>query len=292
MILITGATGHTGRFLLEELFKRDPHPGIRCFVKRSSAHLDVLKNYDVEIAYGDIEDDISLAKALENIDTVIHIVNIRYSPRVMRLAMEAGVKRIIFIHTTGIFSKYRAYASEYERIEKEIIENCRISYVILRPTMIYGTVLDHNMHKLIAYIRTHRFFPVFGNGRGLMQPVYAGDLAKAIALVAERPGIGNRSYNISGGSVLRYRDILSIIAGMVNPGIKFIYIPYWMAFLLGALYEGFFNIIGKRSQISLEQIRRLNENKNFGFEDAKRDFGYMPISFREGIEKEIKSMGY
>jgi hypothetical protein len=31
----------------------------------------------------------------------------------------------------------------------------------------------------------------------------------------------------------------------------------------------------------------LNENKNFSYEEAERDFGFRPLSFSEGIRLEL-----
>jgi len=293
MILITGATGHTGQFLLDEMFAGSGNEyKVRCFVRKDSRNLDKLRNYNVELVYGDIQDEEAFKKALTDVRTVIHIVNIKYSPMVMRISQEMGVEKIIFIHTTGMYSKYRAYAQEYKRIEEEIIAKCSTNYVILRPTMIYGTTLDHNMHKLINYIANHRVFPVFGRGNGLMQPVHARDLAKAIVHSLNNPLAVKKAYNISGGSVLSYRQILNLIAKRVNPNIRFIYLPYGLSILMGVIYNTALRIIGRKPAISIEQIRRLNENKSYSHEDAARDLGYAPVTFEQGIEEEIKSMGY
>ena len=40
----------------------------------------------------------------------------------------------------------------------------------------------------------------------------------------------------------------------------------------------------------LEQILRLNENKNFSYEEAERDFGFSPLVFEEGVRLELESI--
>lgn len=291
VILITGATGHTGLFLLEELFREKNDYKIKCIVRKESFGIEKLKKFPVEIVCGDMQDEESLRSAMNGVDTVIHIVNIKYSPVIIRLAEEAKVKRVILIHTTGMYSKYRDLAQDYIEIENNIVQNTKLEYVILRPTMIYGTEMDHNMHKLIQYIKNHNVFPVFGNGKNLIQPVFVGDLAKSIAQVLENTNIKNKGYTISGKNALEYREILRIIAKKVNPSIRLIFIPFYISIILGMTYNFLCNIIGKKGEISVEQIRRLCENKDYGHEDAKKDFGYSPISFEEGIDYEIRSMG-
>ena len=55
-------------------------------------------------------------------------------------------------------------------------------------------------------------------------------------------------------------------------------------------YGFLFKLLNKNPSISVEQINRLSENKSYSFKDAAEDFGYNPISFEEGINKEIDLM--
>jgi hypothetical protein len=40
----------------------------------------------------------------------------------------------------------------------------------------------------------------------------------------------------------------------------------------------------------LEQVLRLNENKNFSYADAQKDFGFAPLSFEHGIKIELEAL--
>ncbi len=290
MILIIGASGHTGLFLLEELSSSKISYDIKCLVRINSLNLEKIKKYDTELIFGDIQNDKALKDAMRDVDTIIHLAGILYSERVLSFAKNSSVKRIIFIHTTGIYSRFGVYAKEYKKIENYLFDQCKIDYIILRPTMIYGSNLDYNMHKLIGYIKNHKVFPVFGSGNNLMQPIHARDLATAIVLVLNKPSIKNKSYCLSGGSILSYRNILFLIASIVNPKIKFIFIPYRLSLVLGVIYCFFCKLLVKTPQISVEQLRRLNEDKSYSYKDAQDDFGYKPISFEEGIKDEIISL--
>jgi len=42
--------------------------------------------------------------------------------------------------------------------------------------------------------------------------------------------------------------------------------------------------------IKAEQVLRLNENKDFNCAEAQKDFGFIPLSFEEGIRLELKSI--
>jgi hypothetical protein len=40
--------------------------------------------------------------------------------------------------------------------------------------------------------------------------------------------------------------------------------------------------------IKAEQVMRLNEDKDFSYADAQKDFGFIPLSFEKGIRLEIR----
>ncbi|MCL4440698.1 MAG: hypothetical protein M1609_08950 [Firmicutes bacterium] len=63
----------------------------------------------------------------------------------------------------------------------------RLDYTIIRPTMIYGNQRDKNIHKLVTIVDKYPVIPVIGVGEGLMQPIYARDLATVIAQAYLRP---------------------------------------------------------------------------------------------------------
>jgi hypothetical protein len=42
--------------------------------------------------------------------------------------------------------------------------------------------------------------------------------------------------------------------------------------------------------VKAEQVLRLNENKDFSYAEAQKDFGFNPWSFEEGIKSELKSL--
>jgi hypothetical protein len=54
-----------------------------------------------------------------------------------------------------------------------------------------------------------------------------------------------------------------------------------------ALAAGLWSMTGLPPRIRREQILRLGEDKAFSFEAARRDFGYAPRGWREGLAAEV-----
>jgi len=42
--------------------------------------------------------------------------------------------------------------------------------------------------------------------------------------------------------------------------------------------------------IKAEQVLRLNENKDFPYAEAQKDFGFSPLSFEEGVKLEMHTL--
>ncbi len=283
MLLITGITGLTGRFLLGCLREAGYDGPIRCLVREQS-DVSWIRDNNVDLYIGDVSNVQSLKSAIIGASSVIHLVNICYSSQVMQACYSANVSRIIIVSTTGIFSKFREYSGKYRQIEKNIITS-DLQYTIIRPTMIYGNERDKNIHKLVRIVNRYPMVPVAGNGQGLMQPIYARDLGDVIAAAYLKPISKGKVYNVAGKQPIKYIDILKLIATAVGKKRIFVHIPYAMAVLAGHVGQ-----IVPNGLINIEKIRRLQEDKVFDYSKAAADLGFRPISFDEGIRLEIKAL--
>lgn len=299
MLLVTGITGHSGRWFLKRLVDEN-YPGrIRCVMQAnresSPDKYSIFKdcNLDIEFAVGDLNDKSFLLESLKGIDTLLHIAGIKLSPDLVATAAESGVNWMILVHTTGRYSKYKSASEEYIRIDDDILERCSampngrqtINCTVLRPTMIYGSSLDRNMYRLIEYLDKHRFFPLFGAGSNLMQPVHARDLGNAYYDVLMHPDqTMNKEYNLSGKEPITYLNLIRIIQSQLKNRAWIIKLPISLSILAAKIYNALF----KNAVITVEQVLRLQEDKAFSHEDAQKDFGYDPISFEYGIKEEIQ----
>ena len=288
MLLVIGATGHTGRYFLEELDKNQYKGKIR-FLVRKESDKEVFEKYnlDYEIIEGNLESKEDLQKACKDVDTILEIYNIRYSLNVLESALKENVKRIVFVHTAGIYSKYKMASAEYKQIEKEVIEKSKgkIDITILRPTMIYGDLCDHNISKFIKMMDKMRIYPMIAGGKAKIQPVNARDLGKAYyQVLINEEKTKNKEYNLSGETPISIKDMLKSILKYLDKKSIFMPIPLWLsvacAYILKVITLGKVNIV--------EKVLRMDEDRCFDNTNAKNDFGYTTIDFQEGLEKEVK----
>jgi len=284
-ILVTGATGFTGSYVVPLILKKGYD--VRCLVRPGSRKKVYFEN-DIDWVEGDLGDFSALTDAMQGAQILVNIASIGfgYAPGIVKAALEARIERAIFISTTAIYTTLNA-KSKLVRLdaEKSIVDS-ELAYTILRPTMIYGSSRDRNMSRLIRYLKRHRLIPVFGNGEYLQQPVYVQDVARAVVGSLHSEETIGKAYNIPGAEAVSYNRIIDTISRILGRKIQKIHLPSAPA--VGALKMA--EYVRLKLPLKSEQILRLNEDKAFSYEDAYRDFQYIPLKFDEGIGREIQEM--
>lgn len=286
MLFITGIAGHSGKWFLQRLEKEGYQGKIRGLVRSGDTAFVKNLNLDIECVPGDLSNLDELVEAVQGADIILHIATIMKTENVIEAAIRNKVKWVICVHTTGRFSKYKSASSEYIQIEDAVLKRRNeIDITIVRPTMIYGSSGDRNMYRLVDYLYRNKFFPMFGNGKNLMQPVHARDLGNAyydILMNSEKTK--NKEYDLSGAQPLPYIEVVRTVSRELNRKTTIVRFPIWFSVLSAKMYA----LISKKPKIKVEQVLRMQEDKAFGYESAARDFGYDPVSFEEGIREEIK----
>jgi len=291
MLLVTGITGHTGKYFLQELIDNKYEGSIRCIVRETS-NTSPLDNsgLNIEKVVGDLDDPDFIDSVMNGVDTVMHIYNIHHSPMIVESAIKNKVKRAILVHTTGIYSEFK-YASEgYKKIEQKIKElksdtKCLTKITILRPSMIYGDLCDRNMSKFIKMIDKLRIMPVINGGNSLIQPVNARDLGKAFFTVLMSPVESDgEAYDLSGERPIRMIDAFKLISKELNKKTVFISVPLSLGVLMAKVIKTL--TLGRIDYI--ERVQRMGEHRNYSRDSATSDFGYNPMTFEKGIQIEVK----
>ena len=281
-VFVTGGTGFTGSYVVQLLLKNGFE--LRCLYRPGSDR-GLLPQPTIEWALGDLSDSQALSASMRGTEALVNVASLGFghADLIVRAAREAGIRRAIFVSTTAIFTRLNARSKEVRLAAEEIIKTSGLNYTILRPTMIYGSRRDRNMWRLIRFLRFSPIIPVFGDGNSLQQPIYVGDVAQAIVSCLCNDRTIGKSYNIAGMHPLTYNQVIDTVSGHMNKRVWKIHLP---AAPIASLLK-FFEHTHIPFPIKAEQILRLNENKNFSYEEAQRDFGFSPSSFEQGIALEL-----
>ena len=282
-VIVTGATGFTGSRVVPLLLNSGYE--VRCLY-RTSSDRSQLSSSAVEWAQGDLSDTASLSASMQGTDALVNLASLGFghADSIVTAAQSAGIKRAIFISTTAIFTQLNARSRTVRLAAERAIERSGLDYTILRPTMIYGSPRDRNMWRLIKFMRISPIVPVVGDGKYLQQPIYVDDVAAAILGCLKADSTLGRSYNIAGKHPLTYNEVIDTIARQMNKRAWKLHVPSKPVVSLLALFER----LHLSFPIKVEQVLRLNENKDFSYAEAQKDFGFSPLSFEEGIGLELR----
>ena len=283
-VFVTGATGFTGSqtvpLLLAQGFQ------VRCLY-RADSDRSILPQPDIEWVLGDVANRQALSDSMKGTQALVNIASLGFghADSILGAARDAGIRRAVFISTTAIFTQLNARSKSVRLAAEESIQKSGLDFTILRPTMIYGSRRDRNIFRLIHFLRTLPLIPIFGNGEYLQQPIFVDDVAQAIVSCLKNDSTIGKSYNIAGRSPLSYNQVIDTIAAQMNKRVLKIHVP--SAPVVSLLK--FFERIHIPFPIKAEQVLRLNENKNFDYAEAQKDFDFHPRSFADGIKFELES---
>lgn len=279
-VLLTGATGLLGGALLG-LLSEAGHE-VRCLVRRESPNRSRLDPERAEIFYGDAGDEGAIERAAKGADALLHVAGLEYAPQVIAAARRSGVGRLVVVGSTSVHSAYE-HRSGWRRRMEELVRGSGLAWTVVRPTMIYGSELDKNMHKLLRFLDRSPVYPMFGPGTNLWQPVYHEDLARGVLAALERPGALRQSYDLPGAEPLAYRDLVRTAANALGREPRIVRLPLEPVRRALRLAE----LARLPLPVESEQVMRLREDKAYSYEKARRELGYAPRTFPEGIALEV-----
>ncbi|MDE0192116.1 MAG: NAD(P)H-binding protein [Gammaproteobacteria bacterium] len=184
-VLVTGANGHLGRRLLEEL--KMP---TRAVVRSETAASRLRDHDDVRIV--DYTDDDGLRQACTDCTAIVHLVGIikegaratyasaheESTHSLLNAATQGGVGRIVYLSILGASEgSPNACLASKARAESILLESA-IPALVIRVPMVLGEG-DYASVALLAKAR--RTVALTFRASSLEQPIYAGDVVDAIA---------------------------------------------------------------------------------------------------------------
>ena len=275
MILVTGATGYTGGFLARRLLLSEEEGTVR-FLVRPTSDLSRLSQGKADIFTGDLAKPQEVAAAFAGVKRVLHLAHIRYTPTLMACLGE-GVEHVVLVSSLRRFSQVKSATVEEVLRGEQCALDSGMPCTILRPSMIFGPGDDRNISRLAAHLRRCRCVPVFGSGRQLQQPVLVTDVVEAIlASLARGPG---GEYALAGPRALPYGELVDLVAAAVGVRPLKLHIPVSLALAAIRLAQG----IALNLPLDAEQVRRLQEDKEYSIDEARKDLGFTPVDFEEAL---------
>jgi uncharacterized protein YbjT (DUF2867 family) len=235
VLLLTGATGLVGRALLRRLTAAGEP--VRCLV-RDPRRLGA-DRVRVQIALGDLADPPSFRNAMRGVKTVVHLAAaIRDQPagsieelngiatwRMVQAAERAGVEHFVFLSSLGAVRHDRTRYLRAKALAESAVLASDVRHTVFAPSFVYAPgdpflTMVERVGMLLPVV------PISGRGRALYQPIWADDVADAIAAALDG-GVGgvdgDRRYELAGPQTLSHQEIVELVlraAGRARPTIN------------------------------------------------------------------------
>lgn len=280
-VIVLGATSLVGNFLLPLLAKNGFN--VLALSRKSPPLTSQHKWHKLQ----NENDSFTILPPLPQANTLISLAPLWTLPP---LLTQFTGNRLIAFSSTSIFTKINS-PSTYERqiiqqlvaAETNIAQICQdnaIAWTILRPTLTYGLGLDKSITVIANFIKRFGFFPIFGKGSGLRQPVHASDLAAACFSIIDIATTFDKAYNLPGGETLSYYEMVNVIFQSQQKNPRTIVLPLSLLRLAVSLIT----LLPRYKHIHITMFERMNKDLCFDFSKASKDFGYTPKKFSTSKE--------
>ena len=300
--LITGGSGFVGRALLARAeraatFKQRP-PLPRLLERRPTEPSTLF-----ESCIGDLVDPHSLRRACEGIDTIIHLagiahvgsaasaearaVNLDGSLSLLRMAIDAGVKRFVFLSSTLSLDQSTQYGRDKHAVEEALLSAAAagsIEVVILRAVNIYGVGMRGNIAAMIRLISSG-VLPRLPKLTNRLSLVGVDDVVSALLLAATLDSPADPSalmaklairVTLTDGCTYEINAIEKSIYDAVERSPSHWRLPIVLLFAASAMAELLEKLRIFRSGIGLRTYRNLTRDNLFDNHSATAELGFEP----------------
>ena len=235
---VFGATGFVGRAVVARLSTEGWH--VRAVARKPATSFAWSDRSSVETISADLRDERKVSSLLQGTSVAINAVSLYHPTRqagfeeihveaaqgLARIAREQGLKTLIHMSGVGADARSRSPYVAARGKGEQVVWEAFPGAVIIRPSAIFSPE-DSFLNNLMKAMRRAPFFPLFGNGETRLQPVYLGDVAAAVARIAESPGLGVE-YELGGPDVLSYRALLELLCRHLARKCRFLPLPFWV----------------------------------------------------------------
>ena len=289
MILVTGGTGFVGSHLMKRLSSERIQT--RCLVRKTS-DVEKLKELGIEVAYGDVLDKDSLKKAVEDVETVIHLVGIivekkgasfeiihtQGTKNLVEVCKAAGVQRFIYISALGArenaISRYHKTKWEAERA----VISSGIEYVIFRPSIMIGEGGEF-ITMLSRIVRWAPIIPII-DGQSKVQPIYVENTVDCIIKSLTDPNTTNRIFKIAGPDQITYKELFLTLMEVLEIDKPTFQIPVTFMWPAAYIFEG----IMEKPPITTQQLTMLQEDNICDTREMQELFNLKLVPLKEALK--------
>lgn len=321
-ILVTGASGFIGSFIVEEALKR----GFETWAAvRKSSSRKFLQDERIHFIELNLSSEEQLKEQLKGqaFDYVVHAagvtkclhkedffrINTEGTKNLVRALtdLQMPLKRFVYISSLSIMGAIREEQPYREIRERDTAKpntaygkskleaeqwldtvSEKFHYVILRPTGVYGP-RERDYYMMFKSIQSHTDFAV-GFRQQDITFVFVTDVVQAVFLALEKGETGRR-YFLSDGEVYQSSTFSDLIRSELgNPWWIRITAPLWLLRVITFCGEYIGHLTGKVTALNNDKYHIMKQrNWRCDIGPARQELGYEPqVKLAEGVRRSVE----
>jgi uncharacterized protein YbjT (DUF2867 family) len=280
MILITGATGTTGREVVEEL-RRLGAKGVRALV-RDPARADFIREAGFEAVGGDFERPETLGAALEGVGRALLLTpptpdTVGHHRDFIRAAAAAGVRHVVKLSAFGADADAPEGFGKWHGQSENLLKTSGLKWTMLRPNFFMQNLLGQARQIAAA----GSIFQPVGDARASFIDVR--DIAAVAARTLTEEGHEGQTYVLTGPESLSYHEVAAKLTEAAGRSINYVPVspeqfragalgaglPEWLVSALERLNEMFAS--GRAAEVT-DAVRRVGRKEPTTFDRFARDY--------------------
>ena len=317
-VLVTGATGFTGRVLTRKLVEAG---AMVSAIARMSSDLKDLAELDIKWYRGDVFDPDVVAEAASEALYIFHLaaafrevksddaeyrlVHLDSTKLLARAAIKIpGFKRFVHISTVGVHGHIEngradenfrfAPGDGYQRTKLEgelwLAEYAtaqNLPYSIIRPGPIFGPG-DLRLLKIYRMVNKG-YMLILGKGKCMYHLVHVDDLTNIIILAGITDAALSEVMIAVGDEPIPIEEKARMIARKINKPVRMIHLPLWPFYLASDLCELVCKPLGLQPLIYRRRVDFYTKDRAFDNTKVKRLLNYeFKYNNETGVEESIR----
>jgi NADH dehydrogenase len=291
LVTVFGGSGFVGKQVVRALAQKGWR--VRVAVRKPTYAYD-LKPLgtvgQIQIVRCDVRKEAEVQAALNGASAVVNLVGILYqtpgasfdavhraaSKAIAEGAAKLGIKDFVQMSALGADPKSSSkYASTKGKAE-EAVRAAIPSAIIVRPSVIFGPQ-DGFFTGLAEQIKAFPFMPSIGGGKTKFQPVYVGDVARAIADTLGNRAFAGKTFEIVGPQTFTFNELVQYVGEEIQSPRALIWMPFAAASLIGVV--GDISSLLIKPLLTSDQVLLLQkDNVASGKLPGLRELGILPTA--------------
>ncbi|MSO66383.1 MAG: complex I NDUFA9 subunit family protein [Pseudolabrys sp.] len=242
LVTVYGGSGFLGRHVVRALAKRDYR--IRVAVRRPElAHfLQPLGRVgQIHAVQANLRHAPSVEAAARDAQVLINLVGIlteggrqrfdsvhSYGAEQVALAASAHGARLVHVSAIGADENSSAHYARSKAAAERLVLSAQPQAVIMRPSILFGPE-DDFFNRFASLARMSPALPLIGGGQTRFQPVFVGDVAKAIADAVDGKLNGGTIYELGGPDERTFKQLMQYVLATIERKRLLLPFPFFAA---------------------------------------------------------------